>query len=151
MKNRTVVIDTNCLVQMISRHSRLRPIWDAFLSKQFTMCVSNEILDEYQEIIGAQASPIVAENVVLLLLNCRNVVCVQPHYRFLLINSDPDDNKFVDCAIVGGADFIVSDDSHFDVLKEVPFPKVRVIKASEFLEEILDDLPPQIVSDDNCL
>ncbi len=39
-----VVIDTNCLLQIISRHSPYRPIWDAFLSGRFTLCVSNEIL-----------------------------------------------------------------------------------------------------------
>ena len=49
-----VVVDTNCLLQIIPRHSPYRPIWDAFLSGCFDLCVSNEILDEYQEILGQQ-------------------------------------------------------------------------------------------------
>jgi len=47
--------------------------WDAFLEGRFDLCVSNEILDEYQEILGQQITPTVAENVVLLILNQENV------------------------------------------------------------------------------
>ena len=55
-----VVIDTNCLLQIISRKSPYRPIWDAFLAGRYTLCASNEILEQ-------QISPTVAENVVMLI------------------------------------------------------------------------------------
>ena len=42
-----------------------------------------------------------------------------PHFRFGLIEQDPDDNKFVDCAIVAGAEYIVSEDAHFRVLETI--------------------------------
>ena len=58
------------------------------------------------------------------------------HFRFRLIEQDPDDNKFVDCAIVAGADYIVSEDAHFRVLEEIPFPKVYVIRLQRFVEEL---------------
>ena len=76
-----VVIDTNCLLQIISHGSPYRPIWDAFLAGQYMLCVSNEILDEYQEILEQQITPTVAENVVMLLLNQQNVQLVDPHFR----------------------------------------------------------------------
>jgi len=41
--------------------------------------------------------------------------------------------KFVDCAFAANATFIVSDDKHFDVLKEIPFPRLLVLKLIEFL------------------
>lgn len=69
-----VVIDTNCLLQIISHHSPYRPIWDAFLAGRFTLCASDEILDEYQEILEQQISPTVAENVVMLKFNLSTVV-----------------------------------------------------------------------------
>ena len=47
---RHVVIDTNCLVQMISIHSPFRPAWDAFREGRYVICVSNEIISEYLEI-----------------------------------------------------------------------------------------------------
>ena len=45
------------------------------------------------------------------------------------------DNKFVDCAIAGNARYIVTEDHHFDVLKEIPFPKVAVINIDDFASQ----------------
>ena len=129
-----VVIDTNCLLQIISHGSPYRPIWDAFLAGQYTLCVSNEILNEYQEILEQQITPTVAENVVLLLLNQQNVQLVDPHFRMGIITADPDDNKFVDCAFAAGADYLVSEDSHFNVIRQTPFPQLNLVTLDEFMQ-----------------
>lgn len=133
---RQVVIDTNCLVQMISLHSPFRPIWNGFLAGKFQLCVSNEILEEYQEIIEQQTTPHIAESVVLLILNKRNVTFVDPHFRLGLITEDPDDNKFVDCAFAANADYIVSDDKHFNILRQTPFPYLNLVKMADFLKVV---------------
>ena len=49
-----------------------------------------------------------------------------------LIADDPDDNKFVECALNAGADYIVTNDKHFNVLKNVDFPMVKVVDIMEF-------------------
>ena len=128
-----VVIDTNCLLQIISRKSPYRPIWEAFLAGRFTLCVSEEILAEYQEILEQQITPTVAENVVMLILNQENVQLVDPHFHMGIITADPDDNKFVDCAFAAGADYLVSEDSHFRVLHDTPFPQLNLVTLDEFL------------------
>ncbi len=133
---RPVVIDTNCLIQMMSKRSPYRPIWDAFLAQKFILCVSTEILDEYQEIVEQQTTAQIAENLVLLILNSINVRYVDPHFRLQLITADPDDNKFVDCAFASGADYIVSGDSHFNVLAHTPFPMFNVLTIDEFLKKL---------------
>ena len=66
--------------------------------------------------------------------NAPNVERVTPYFRFNLITSDPDDNKFVDCAITAGAKYIVSNDRHFNELKCYDFPKVDVRSLMEFLD-----------------
>ena len=129
-----VVIDTNCLLQIISRKSPYRPIWDAFLEGRYTLCITNEILDEYQEILEQQITATVAENVVMLLLNQTNVEFLDPHFRMGIITADPDDNKFRDCAFAAGADYLVSEDSHFNVLRDLPFPQLNLVTLDEFLE-----------------
>ena len=129
-----VVIDTNCLLQIIARKSPYRPIWVAFLAGNYDLCVSNEILDEYQEILGQQITPTVAENIVLLILNQENVQLVDPHFRMGIITADPDDNKFVDCAFAAGADYLVSEDSHFNVLRTTFFPKLNLVTLDEFMQ-----------------
>ena len=54
-------------------------------------------------------------------------------FRFhLLSDIDKDDDKFVDCAITAGADYIVTEDSHFDRLKQIPFPRLNVLTLDEF-------------------
>ena len=98
------------------------------------MCVSTEILEEYAEIIAAKTSIKVAENVIHLLLESEFVELVNPFFRLRLIEADHDDDKFVDCAFAANATFIVSDDKHYDVLKEIKFPKIVVLKLKEFLE-----------------
>lgn len=133
---RLVVLDTNCLVQMLSVHSPYRPAWQAFREGKYELCVSNEILEEYQEIIGRVANEAVAHNIVNAIVRSPYTRFFTPHFRFRLIEQDPDDNKFVDCAIVAGADYIVSEDAHFRTLKHIPFPKVCVIRLQQFLEEM---------------
>ena len=132
-----VVIDTNCLLQIISRKSPYRPIWDAFIDGRFDLCVSNEILDEYIEIISQKMTPEIAENVADLLLKSKNVELIYPQFRWGLITADPDDNKFVDCAFAAGADYLVSEDSHFKVLRQTPFPQLNLVTLDEFLNSRL--------------
>jgi predicted nucleic acid-binding protein len=54
------------------------------------------------------------------------------YFHFGLIENDPDDNKFVDCAIAANTDFIITNDRHFRVLRKVQFPKVVTLTLEEF-------------------
>lgn len=49
------------------------------------------------------------------------------------IVNDPDDDKFMDLAVAGNADFLVTNDRHFNVLAQTTFPLVNAIKAEAFL------------------
>ena len=132
-EKRKIVLDTNCLIASLSRHSDYYPVWSSFQTGKYILCVSNDILEEYQEIIEQKTSSIVAKNVIDLLLKSKNVEYITPHFKFGLIVADHDDNKFVDCAFAANATYIVSDDSHFDVLKDVEFPRLLVLKLKDFL------------------
>ena len=98
------------------------------------MCLSNDILTEYEEIIAMKTSAEVAKNVVGLLLKSKNVEFVSPYFNWRLIETDHDDDKFVDCAFAANATYIVSNDKHLEVLKKVPFPKIPVLKLIQFLQ-----------------
>ena len=129
-----IVLDTNCLLISLPRISPYRIIWDRFLEGQFILCVSSEIIEEYSEIISNKTTSEIANNVIATILNAKNTELVTPYYRFNLIQTDKDDNKFVDCCITANANYIVSNDRHFDVLKNVEFPHVNVISVKEFSE-----------------
>lgn len=99
---------------------------------EYTLCVSNEILDEYEEIISMKANSLIASNVIQTIINSPNVELIDPHFKFHLVKGDEDDNKFADCAIVANATFIVSNDRHFNSVKECDFPKMDVKRIAEF-------------------
>lgn len=44
---RKIVLDTNCLLMSLPRISPYRKIWDDFLKGKLTLCVTNEIIEEY--------------------------------------------------------------------------------------------------------
>ena len=134
MPNKKIVLDTNGLISSLSRRGQFYPIWRSFQQGRYTLCISNEILDEYIEIISQKMTPEIAENVADLLLKSKNVELIYPQFRWGLITADPDDNKFVDCAITAGATYIVSNDRHFSELRNYDFPKVDVRTLTEFLD-----------------
>ena len=129
-----IVLDTNCLVNVIMPKSYNNDVWLAFRDKRYKLCVSNEILFEYHEILSLRYNALIANTVRKEIIESPNVERISPAYRFNLITTDPDDNKFVDCAITAGATYIVSNDKHFEELRKYDFPKVEVRKLTEFLK-----------------
>jgi len=131
------VLDTNCILQIVFPKSLYAEVWKALFAQKYTICISNEILLEYREILERRFGDVqFAEAVVEAILSLPNVERVNPAYRFNLISSDPDDNKFVDCAVTAGATYIVSNDHHFAELDRYDFPKVNVRTLVEFVEII---------------
>ena len=128
-----IVLDTNCLLAILSKRGNYFPVWQGLHEGKYTLCVSNEILEEYEEIICNKTNPIIASNVIQVLINSPYVQFVDTFFHFHLIEQDKDDNKFVDCAIAANARFIVSEDAHFKHLKDIPFPYVEVIRLREFM------------------
>lgn len=47
-----VVLDTNSLIMAISANGEYYQVWQGFLDGRYNLCVSNEILEEYVEVIG---------------------------------------------------------------------------------------------------
>ena len=132
---RYVVLDTNCLIQALPSRSQYHRIWTDFLAGKYILCVSNEILTEYEEILALHTSPEVAHNVVEAIARHPQTLYREAFFRFhLLSDIDKDDDKFVDCAITAGADYIVTEDSHFNHLKQIPFPRLNVLTLDEFNE-----------------
>ena len=131
-----VVLDTNCLIMAISARNEYYQVWQSFLDGKYTLCISNEIIEEYSEVLSRNISPLISELIVSAILNRKNVLMKAPSFAFHLIEADEDDNKFVDCAIISNAKYIVTHDHHFDVLKQIPFPKVDVVSLRQFLLDL---------------
>ena len=115
-----IVLDTNCLLIAIPRKSPYHKILEDFFRGRFLLCVSNEVILEYEEILTAKMGRIIANNIINAILASNNTIFINPQNRYHLIESDPDDNKFVDCAITANAKYIVTEDRHYDVVRFNP-------------------------------
>ncbi len=131
-----IVLDTNSLLVSIGRDSKYRPIFDALLTGKIKLLISNDIINEYVEKISEKTNALIAENISNLLISSPDVEKVEIYFKWSIINKDADDNKFVDCALNGQANFLVTDDKHFNVLKDVGFPPLTIIRTTAFLEEL---------------
>jgi uncharacterized protein len=128
-----VVIDCNILVMCLSSKSPYHIIYQSLVQGKFNLVLSSEILLEYQEILQQKYNVPTANALVALLKQLPNVQFYTPFYNWLLIEADPDDKKYTDCAIVGSANFIITEDKHFAVLKTIPFPKITVLSIDKFI------------------
>lgn len=131
-----IVLDTNCLIMAISAQNEYYQVWQDFLDGKYVLCVTNDIIEEYSEVIARNISPLVSEFIITAILNRKNIKLISPSYAFHLIEADEDDNKFVDCAIIGNAKYIVTQDPHFNILKQISFPKVDVVTLKAFLADL---------------
>ena len=112
MKRVRVVIDTNVFLVSLAPNFRLHWIYQYILQDKFEVCVSTEILNEYQEIISRRYGLSKTDAILDFLLLLPNIKLIVPHFKWDLLK-DVDDNKFVDCAIAGNADYIISNDKSF--------------------------------------
>ena len=134
-----VVIDTNVLWVSISRKSSSHWIFKAILDGSLIVCVTTDILEEYSEIISQKLGLNISEAVLNVFENLENIEYITSYYRWLIVKKDPDDDKFVDCAIASNAIGIITQYSHFKVLKKIAFPKVRIFSIGEFEEYYLEN------------
>ena len=131
------MLDTNVLLVTLPSHSVYYPIYQGLLNKAYDLYVTNEMVAEYEEKIGDWLGIVRTDLKLKELLNLSNVYLIEPFYNWQLIEADPDDNKFADCAVACGVDYLVTNDRHYDVLAQIPFPETSIIKAVEFLALLL--------------
>ena len=107
-----IVIDTNSLLQIFSPRSKTPEIVQALLDGDLRWAVSNDVLTEYEEMVCQRSGPVrwqqVERVIQLLHLRHQSIVWTEPAFRYQVISTDPDDNKFTDCAITANADFVIT-------------------------------------------
>ncbi len=133
---RYIVLDTNCLLQALPSNSPFHKIWTEILDGNICLCVNTDILEEYEEVLALKTTPEIARNIIDAIVNLTTTVFQNTYVHFELLPADSDDNKFVDCAVASDAEYIVTNDKHFNPLKTIPWPKVEIIKIVDFIKLI---------------
>jgi putative PIN family toxin of toxin-antitoxin system len=129
-----VVLDTNVLLVSVSPRSSSNWLWHSLLSGDFDICVTTDILDEYAEILGREMGQEVADAVLDLLMELSTVHIIHKYFHWQLVEIDPDDNKFIDCAVAASAQYIVSHDRHLKVIDKYPYFGIKLMSIFDFKE-----------------
>ena len=134
-----VVLDTNIVVSAALRPYGLqRTVFVLALAKPARMYVSPEILAEYRNVLARPALKIkkgFQQQLLQLVKNRAHVV----HARYRLeVTSDPEDNKFLECADAARGDYLITGNQrHFPRF----WKNTKVITSREFVSLVPPHLP----------
>ncbi|MDZ4679405.1 MAG: putative toxin-antitoxin system toxin component, PIN family [Saprospiraceae bacterium] len=135
-----VVLDTNIILASISPHSPFRLVIDRFEQGAFILCLTTDILLEYEEKLSEKFNRNVADLAVGGMLLKTNVQFAEVFFKWQLIYPDMDDNKFADCAIASNVHYLVTNDRDFNRLKTIAFPQLTVVNMEQFLKILQEEV-----------
>ena len=138
MPHPRVVLDTNVVVSAhLKEEGFERFVLDLALNHRLQLFLSDEILEEYRNVLSRPRLKINPEQVITSLhLIEKNSKRVQP--KIIVTEAkDPDDNKFLECAAEARADFLVTGNKkHFPKQWQI----TKILNSRELLQEITPDL-----------
>lgn len=124
-----VVLDTNVFISGIFWSGNCGVIIALFRAESFLLITSEEILEEVERVLARFDQVLATQwNDVLR----KNSLFVTPAKKFDIVE-DPSDNKFIDAAIEGNADVIVTGDTA--LLRIGNYAGIKIISPKEFLNE----------------
>lgn len=131
-----IVVDTNALVSSLSSKSEFHKLIRLILDEEVSVFVTDEIMFEYEEILNEKYSETVAKNFLSALKEIPTIEYVNIYFKWNLLTHDEDDNKFVDCYLAANAEYLITNDTGYNVLKKIDFPNVNLIKLEDFLTRL---------------
>lgn len=129
-----IVIDTNVFVSSFFG-GKPRQVIDLWMQGKVLLCVSQPIIEEYVRVLhrlGLKNEEERKEFLNLFADKSRNVLYVHQPSSLSMVSRDPDDDKFLECAVALEATYLVSGDQ--DLLEIKSCFGVQILKPAEFLE-----------------
>jgi len=128
-----VVLDTNILVSALGWDGNERKVLLATLSDDVDLVLSDEIISEMLQVLSYEKLSHIPEDKIGLFLEIimETAMIIETTSKLAIIKEDPMDNRILECAIDGGAEYIISGDKHLLNLKE--YEGIKILKAKEFL------------------
>ena len=130
-KSPKVVLDTNILISALVFGGKPREVTE-LLVDTIIVVYSQEILTELRRIILLKFPAFSEDLQRLEKLLERDALRVELGSTLVTISRDPDDNKFIETALVGGCHYIVSGDKDLLVIKK--FKNIQILKPADFLK-----------------
>lgn len=129
-----VVADTNIFISALMFGGLPGTFLDLALVKSFQLVTSPALLDELDEKLRGkfEVSPEDAARIRLRLET--SALVVQPAFSLAVVKDDPDDDRVLECAVAGNADYVVSGDRH--LLKLGAYDRIPILTARQFMDAI---------------
>ncbi|MEZ8218976.1 putative toxin-antitoxin system toxin component, PIN family [Candidatus Fervidibacteria bacterium JGI MDM2 SSWTFF-3-K9] len=126
-----VVFDTNILVSALLWHGPPARCVELARRKLVLSVTCNELLDEFAEVLLRRFRLTIgeAEQARHAVVSFSELVVITGQLR--VVADDPDDDKVIECAVVGKADYIVTGDRHLLALGQ--YKGITIVKAAQFL------------------
>ena len=128
-----VVFDTNVLVSATLSKGKPYTVLELAERGEVTSVTSPDIINELEDVLSRERLPFEREQVdefVGKVLSASELVT--PEMDLEAVEDDPDDNKILECAVTGDADYIISGDSHLLDIEE--YREVEILNPDEFLD-----------------
>ena len=130
------ILDTNVFISGIFFSGPPSQILKAWENKGFQIVLSEQILDEYQRVAENLSSKFPSIDILPII----DLITIYGHFidtqgLDISVCEDPDDDKFIECAIAGKCNIIVSGDKH--LLKLAGYKGINVLKPRDFMEQYL--------------
>lgn len=125
-----VVLDTNVFIAAyFNRKSASARIIDLCLENKHELIFSSRLRKEVKLILkNVRAEREFHERIRSLFMNASKV---KPIQKVFMVKEDPEDNKFLECALEGKADYLITSDRHLLELGE--FAQTKICKPTQFL------------------
>jgi len=127
-----VVLDTNVFISGIFFQGPPAQILQAWKDSRFELIISHAILEEYQRVAETLADrfPTIDISRIIQLISIHSHM-VETNIS-IHVCKDEDDDKFIECAVAGRADVIVSGDKH--LLEIVQYDEIPIITPRQFID-----------------
>jgi len=132
IKKVKAVPDTNVIISSIFWRGPPYRVMKHGFEREYIILTSPEIIDEVIDRLKYKFN--LPENRIhdLIGILIAFSLVVEPSRRINAVEDDPDDNKIIECAVEGNADYIVSGDKH--LLNVEKFEYVEIVTPKEFIE-----------------
>lgn len=128
-----IVLDTNVFISAIFFHGPPAQILDAWKKSKIQIVLSKEIIDEYQRVAGALSEKFPEIDIFSIIdLIAIHAEIVDTEGIEICESEDPDDNKFIECALASKTKLIVSGDKH--LLKISGYREIVVHNPRNFVD-----------------
>jgi putative PIN family toxin of toxin-antitoxin system len=133
-----VVIDTNVLISGIVFGGKPRRVFDLLAERSIIVIIAEELLTEARRKIGMKFPDFIEDLERIEKLLKRDALLVRLGTVQVAVSRDPDDDKFIEAALVGAAGFIVSGDKDLLIIKK--HEDIQIVTPAEFLDIISDSV-----------